>query len=134
MVLNASLLEGGFGASENPLVLTGSFARGGKSIKFAVDVSIDTQDRGSNLRRVPRIKIGEANDFVSGQTVNVIVVSYLNQERFAPMWGPRRALSGIDDETFQFTSFAKVTIIAIDDGDNETRILGFTLFPRTSGA
>ena len=50
------------------------------------------------------------------------------------MWGRRRALSGIDDETFNFTSFVKAAVFAIDDGGKETRIMGFTLFPKISGA
>jgi hypothetical protein len=113
--------------------LTGTFANGGKSIKFAIDVLIDRQNRNQSLRRVPRIKIGEENDFVRGQAVNVVVVSYFDQDRSAPMWGPRRSLSGIVDETFQFTSFVKAAVFAIDENGHETRILGFTLYPRISG-
>jgi hypothetical protein len=134
LILNAGLREGGFGASESPLILTGTYAGSGKSIKFAIDVSLDTQNRGQSLRRVPRIKIGEVPDFVSGQAVNVVVVSYFNHDRSAPMWGKRRLLSGIDDETFQFTSFVKAAVFAIDENGRETRILGFTLLPKISGA
>jgi hypothetical protein len=133
VVLNAQLLEGGFGASENPLIITGAFAKGGKSIRFAIDVQIDMQNRGSTLRRVPRIRIDEATDFVRGQAVNIVVVSYFRQDRLTPMWGQRRALSGIDDETFNFTSFVKAEVFAIDEDGHETRILGFTLFPKLSG-
>jgi hypothetical protein len=133
VVLNPAL-EGGSGGSEAALLMTGTFAKGGKSIKFAIDVLIDTQNRGPALRRVPRIKIGEVNDFVKGQAVNVILVSYFSQDQAAPMWGPRRALSGINDETFQFTSFAKAEVFAIDEDNRETRVFGFTLLPKISGA
>jgi hypothetical protein len=128
IIINAALTEGG--TSTTPLALTGTFATGGKSLKFVIDLSIDTIGRGKALRHVPRMKIGEVRDFFKGQAVNVVVVSYFNEERTVPMWGPQHPLSGVNDETFQFTSFVKASIFAIDDTGHETRIIGFTLLPK----
>ena len=133
-VKDPKLISGGFGASESPLQLTGTYSRGGKMLKFVIDLSVDSQTRGEHLRTVPRMKIGDAHDFVRGQAFQITVTSYFNNERTVPMWGPRRALSGIDDETFGFTFFVKATIFAIDEEDKEERILSFTLLPKVTGA
>jgi len=131
IIERASLSEGGFGASENPLILTGTFAKSGKHLTFAVDVSIYMGPRGEEpLLRQPRIVLGTADNFLRKEPVNIIVVSYVDDDRSAAMWGPRRPPSGKDDETFTFTSFRKATIIAIDESGNENRILSFTLFPK----
>lgn len=131
-IIGASLKLGGMGTSETPLALTGKFASNGKSFTFALDILIDTQDRGSHLRRVPRIKLVEVNNVVREQAVDIAIVSYYKPDVL--MWGPKRDLSGIDDETFSFSSFVKGVIIAIDEAGLEHRIIGFTLFPKVTGA
>jgi hypothetical protein len=124
----------GPGYSAVALQLTGTYARGGKDLKFVTEFIFDTQGRGENPRPATRIRIGASKDFVKGEAVKVPILSYLNAERSGLKWGPEeQPVGGIENSTLQFTWWAQVKIIAIDEHDEETTVIGFTLFPKHSG-
>ena len=119
--------------SGGPLFLAGTFAKGGKALKFFADLAIDDQDRGANIKNIT-IPIEEYKDFARGESVRIQIISYYNDDKTVLRWGPRSTALSIEGrERFQFTIFAKVKIFTLDENNREEKITSFVLYPRFSG-
>jgi hypothetical protein len=119
--------------SRTPLRLTGRYARGGKYLQFAVDVSVDETSLGKNPRKLPRIKLEEVFHFDKQQALDITLVSTLRDDDLVPfLWGPRRELPDLSDMTFGPYSWVRAKVIAIDESGIETDAIAFELTPTST--
>jgi hypothetical protein len=119
-----------------PLELTGTFLKGGKILKYVVDFTFNSQNREKGWQPHTRFKIGESRDFVRGEAVKLPILSYLNADRTVLKWGTENQppLPGTENGTVGFTYFVEATVLAVDEAENETKIIAFVLWPRMSGS